>query len=146
MTDFSPRANRVGLAVILIGIGLGTMACGSDEEMNRPVKNEAPPVGVPAFDPGTDCDFENGASEWKRNLVESDLRCEGFSESKSPAPDNGWTCYSDVTLNDDWHDDVLCRNGDQVLRPYLREWDDFVTEGEMTESADKFEAELNADG
>ena len=67
----------------------------------------------------------------------------------APAPaaaDLGWSCYYDATYNEDWHDDVLCSNGDEFQRPYLREWDDFVTESEIMESAAEYEAELNAGG
>ncbi len=39
-----------------------------------------------------------------------------------------WTCGWDVTLNDDWHDDVLCTNGVNQERPYLLPGDSFVTE------------------
>jgi hypothetical protein len=57
-----------------------------------------------------------------------------------------WSCTLSVTYNEDWHDDILCRKGDEVQRPYLREWDDFVEEWEILESAREFEAQLNAGG
>jgi len=56
----------------------------------------------------------------------------------------GWSCHLDVTFNEDWHDDVVCTNGVEAHRPYLREWDDFVEEWELMESAAEYEAELNA--
>lgn len=55
-----------------------------------------------------------------------------------------WTCYYDATYNRDWHDDVLCTNGTKRVRPYLREWDNFVTEAEIMKSAAEYEAKLNA--
>lgn len=57
---------------------------------------------------------------------------------------DGWSCTYTPTMNDDWHDDVLCRNGSQLDRPYLREWDSFVTQDEIIESAREYEAQLNA--
>jgi hypothetical protein len=56
----------------------------------------------------------------------------------------GWTCSYEPTMNEDWHDDAVCRNGTDSHRPYLREWDDFVTEAELMESAGEYAAELNA--
>ncbi|WP_419817622.1 hypothetical protein [Glaciibacter flavus] len=65
-----------------------------------------------------------------------------------PQPDAPlyWTCSYDPTINDDWHDDVLCSNGVETNRPYLREGDDFITQDEIMESAADFEAQLNARG
>ena len=56
----------------------------------------------------------------------------------------GWTCSYVPTMNEDWHDDVVCSNGSEQHRPYLREWDEFVTEAELMESASEYAAELNA--
>lgn len=64
-------------------------------------------------------------------------------DSAVPDPVASWSCNYDVTHNDDWHDDVVCTNGQDALRPYLRDWDDFVTEAELMESAREFEDELN---
>lgn len=59
---------------------------------------------------------------------------------------SAWSCTLSVTYNEDWHDDVLCRKGNEVQRPYLREWDGFVEEWEILESAHEYEAQLNAGG
>lgn len=59
------------------------------------------------------------------------------------ADEGAWVCSYDVTMNYDWHDDVLCTNGDDYDRPYLRSWDDYVTESELMASAAEYEAELN---
>lgn len=61
-------------------------------------------------------------------------------------PNEQWSCFLSPTMNDDWHDDVLCQRGYEYQRPYLREWDDFVTEDELMESAREYEAQLNAAG
>ena len=55
-----------------------------------------------------------------------------------------WSCGYSPTYNDDWHDDVVCTNGADEQRPYLREWDDFISEDEIMESAREYEAQLNA--
>lgn len=55
-----------------------------------------------------------------------------------------WTCTYAPTMNEDWHDDAVCSNGSERHRPYLREWDNFVTQTELMESAREYAAELNA--
>lgn len=65
------------------------------------------------------------------------------SEAGGDVSDAGWTCVYSPSLNDDWHDDVLCSNGFDQERPRLREWDSFVTEDEIMESAREYEAALN---
>ncbi|TRW45590.1 hypothetical protein [Georgenia yuyongxinii] len=63
----------------------------------------------------------------------------------APVPEPSyWTCFYDPTFNNDWHDDVVCANGSERHRPYLRDWDSFVTEDEIMASAFEYEAELNA--
>lgn len=55
-----------------------------------------------------------------------------------------WDCYYDPSINDNWHDDVICRNGVDWFRPTLLPDSDFVTEAEMQAAGDAFETELNA--
>lgn len=62
----------------------------------------------------------------------------------APEPDPVWECFYEPTYDDDWHNDVLCSNGAESDRPYLREWDDFVTEDEIMESAREYEDQLNS--
>lgn len=54
-----------------------------------------------------------------------------------------WNCSYSPTYNNDWHDDAVCINGSEQVRPYLRGWDSFVTEAELMESAREYEARLN---
>ncbi len=56
-----------------------------------------------------------------------------------------WVCSFSATYDRDWHNDVLCSNGTDEIRPYLREWDSFVTEDEIMESAREYERELNGE-
>lgn len=58
-------------------------------------------------------------------------------------PDPVWECVYSPTYNDDWHDDVECSDGVNVDRPYLREWDSYVTEDEIMASAREYEITLN---
>lgn len=61
-----------------------------------------------------------------------------------PPPTVTWSCGYSPTYNRDWHDDIVCSNGAEQTRPYLRGWDDFVTESEIMESAREYELELNS--
>ncbi len=54
-----------------------------------------------------------------------------------------WICYYDPTMDRDWHNDVLCTNGLEQDRPYLRPSDSYVTKAEIMESAEEYERQLN---
>lgn len=54
-----------------------------------------------------------------------------------------WDCFYDPTMNENWHDDVICRRGTESFRPLLLE-DQFVTADDMTAAGEAYEAELNA--
>lgn len=103
--------------------------------------NTRPEVEYVEPDPGPDHPCATG-----ENVPEF---CYGDNEGDTPwsetavDPEPRWSCGFSVTYNDDWHDDVVCSNGVESVRPYLREWDDFVTETEMMESAREYEDELN---
>jgi hypothetical protein len=58
-------------------------------------------------------------------------------------PGGPWHCYYSPSMDYDFYNDVYCDNGEEVVYPRLREWDDFVTETEMRESMREFENELN---
>lgn len=53
-----------------------------------------------------------------------------------------WDCFYDATMNENWHDDVICRRGTDSFRPSLLEGQ-FVTEADMIAAAEAYEAELN---
>ncbi|MFI2363790.1 hypothetical protein [Promicromonospora sp. NPDC019610] len=65
------------------------------------------------------------------------------SEGIGEAVVSTWSCWYSATDNYDWHDDVVCSNGTESERPYLRGWDDFVTEAEIMESARDHQIQLN---
>jgi DNA primase len=58
-------------------------------------------------------------------------------------PSRIWRCSYSPTYNRDWHDDVVCSNGTEEHRPYLREWDSFISQDEIMESAREYEQHLN---
>lgn len=59
------------------------------------------------------------------------------------ATQGAWDCYYDPTMNNDWHDDVICRDGVDSLRPILLPESGFVTEDEMIAAGEAYEVELN---
>lgn len=89
-------------------------------------------------------------------LIGAALACAGCSgvaswggdvDPAAPAPAPAvpiWTCRYEPTMDDDWHNDVLCGNGAEEQRPYLLEGDDFITEDEIMQAAREYEVVLNA--
>ncbi|WP_426594411.1 hypothetical protein ACPPVS_02575 [Cellulomonas sp. McL0617] len=55
-----------------------------------------------------------------------------------------WECHYVPTYDDDWHNDVLCSDGVDEDRPYLREGDSYITEDEIMASAQEYQNQLNA--
>ena len=55
-----------------------------------------------------------------------------------------WDCFYDPSINENWHDDVVCHNGVDSFRPILLPDSGFVTEDEMSVAGDGYERELNA--
>jgi len=76
-------------------------------------------------------------------LARQDGYCSGGGQVNESAGTADWSCSYSPTYNNDWHDDVVCSNGVDQERPYLRGWDSFVTEAEIMESAREYEAQLN---
>lgn len=54
-----------------------------------------------------------------------------------------WQCYWEPTMNQDWHDDVLCVRGLESHRPILLADRALVTEDEMMAAAAEYQATLN---
>jgi hypothetical protein len=54
-----------------------------------------------------------------------------------------WHCSWSPTYNDNWHDDALCSNGTESVRPYLRPEDSFITSEELMDAASVYERQLN---
>ncbi len=76
-------------------------------------------------------------------LARQDGLCEEWSD-RVEMVDEPWVCRYSPTYDENWHNDVLCTNGLHEDRPHLREWDDFVTEAEIMDSAREYEQQLNA--
>jgi hypothetical protein len=56
-----------------------------------------------------------------------------------------WSCWYDPTMNENWHDDVICTDGPTSHRPTLLPGE-FVTESDMRAAAAEYEAYLNSGG
>lgn len=56
-----------------------------------------------------------------------------------------WSCWYDPTMNENWHDDVICTDGPTSHRPTLLPGE-FVTEEDIRFAASEYEAYLNAGG
>ncbi|MGO3147227.1 MAG: hypothetical protein ACTIJ6_06065 [Leucobacter sp.] len=54
-----------------------------------------------------------------------------------------WSCDWSPTMNEDWHDDVLCSNGPELDRPYLLPDWGFVTQEDIMVEAQRYEDYLN---
>lgn len=128
------RATHAGMTILLVSAVAGCSGYGS-----------------PRFD-GTEEELQPGYEGYVDEYVpeepsQSDIE-HAIQESEQRARDElglgSWSCTLSVTYNDDWHDDVVCSNGTESHRPYLREWDSFVEEWEILESAAEYEAQLNA--
>lgn len=127
-----------GLPVLIAGLisgcsGYGSPRFGGSEEELQPGYEEY--IDDQQYVP-------DEPSEWEidQAIQESEERAR---EQLGP---ESWSCTLSVTYNDDWHDDVVCSNGTESHRPYLREWDDYVEEWEILESASEYEAQLNVGG
>lgn len=120
------------LPLLVIPAILSLAACSSGYYASEDIENMS------------DSSAEYDSSDWEAEQDEA--RAEEYMEQSMSEryEATGWTCSYSPTMNDDWHDDAVCRNGGEVVRPYLREWDDFVTESELMESAREYAAELNA--
>ena len=55
-----------------------------------------------------------------------------------------WTCSWAPSMNNDWHDDIVCRKGSDLRRPILLPESGFVTQAQMEEAGDAYAAQLNA--
>lgn len=65
-------------------------------------------------------------------------------EPASGPLESAWSCHWDPTMNEDWHDDVLCMSGDQRDRPYLLPDWGFVTQADIMTEAQNYEDWLNS--
>jgi hypothetical protein len=76
--------------------------------------------------------------------TEEQLQAEADAKLEQWLNENAyWTCVYDPTMNDNWHDDVLCSNGVSSKRPTLLPDDPFVTYDEIMQAAADYEARLN---
>lgn len=53
----------------------------------------------------------------------------------TPSVAGAWKCWWAPTMDDNWHNDALCSNGQRKVRPYLRPADTHITKEELMSSA-----------
>lgn len=76
--------------------------------------------------------------------TEEQLQAEADAAYDEYVADNArWSCFYDPTMNDNWHDDVLCTNGVASDRPILLPDDSFIEYDEIMQAAAEYEAMLN---
>lgn len=127
----------VGL-VVLSFLGLLTTGCTDYAASGTKAQ------GIWASDTDDFGNYEEPAIDVPDEAVSDEHDLEYQWEQMVPEQPAAWSCYLSTTFNEDWHDDVECSNGIDLDRPYLREWDDFVTEEELMQSAFEYENALNA--
>src|SRR5687767_9543643 len=141
MTNTTPLAARIAMAVLVVGIAFGTAGCIPSTEAGELAANEREPDTAIEDEPDTaneyEYEYEYDRDEYiaeEQPVAEADCGtgwratqgdCDADSQAGPMSPGSGWSCYYDATFNRDWHDDVLCRSGDEIHRPYLRDWDEF---------------------
>lgn len=81
---------------------------------------------------------DNGPPELERVK-----RATQTTPAAAAAEPRSWSCSYSPTVDRDWHNDVICSNGVESRRPYLRGADSYVTESEIMASAREYESELN---
>ena len=65
----------------------------------------------------------------------------GDGENATSGP--SWYCSYSPTMNNNWHDDVLCTNGAQSDRPYLLPNDSYIRQDEIVQAAQVYQQYLN---
>lgn len=130
--------NVRGAAAILLISVLALTACTGSSELDD---NEMPSYERYKDEVNTPVeDREPSQAEIDEAIRESDQRV------RETLGIGSWSCVYDESWNDDWHDDVVCSNGTESHRPYLRGDDPFVEYWEIMESAAEYESQLNAVG
>lgn len=127
-------ALTVGAALSSCSILFGTGTPGESQDFyDQQYEQAQEEAQIPEFEPPSDSEIEQGIREVEKRVAEK------FGLGT-------WTCRYDPTMNDDWHDDVLCTDldGAGYDRPYLLPNDSFVTHAEMMEAAAKYEEQLNS--
>lgn len=91
------------------------------------------------------CKPKRPAPDWSSSdqVDEPDWSDSTWPTDESSAGRGLWVCSYLPTYDSDWHNDVLCTDGATSHRPYLRQWDPFVTQSEIMDSAADYERQLN---
>lgn len=83
------------------------------------------------------------ASGNEPTVIDSPVQFAPLEQEPSEATGQAlWDCFYEPTINDNWHDDVLCTNGAESERPILLPGE-FVTQSDMEIAGAEYEATLN---
>ena len=117
---------------IVIIAALCLVGCGGTTEAAAPAVTET-------STPAPSASVDTAKKKEKPSAIDDYL--DSLDEAAAE-PSPIWLCSYSPTYNRDWHDDVVCSNGAEEHRPYLREWDSFITQDEIMESACEYERHL----
>lgn len=111
-----------GVIIIALGAGLVYVLLGS-AWFNDPI----------GWGPALFAESDPSPSSSPPNRVQPVYQRPDAEPDPIPEPDAPllWECEWDPTMNNDWHDDVVCRRGWDAMRPNLLPNDRFVTQEEI---------------
>lgn len=130
---------KTSTLVMVSALAITMTGCAYDRNMDDYTRPD-----VEYVEPETPLDQPcDGGADMPESCYSADLGDVGPGGGPSEVTAPAWSCTYSITYNDDWHDDVMCSNGSDSERPYLRDWDSYVTYDEIMESAREYEAQLN---
>ena len=137
----------IGLLPFAIVVSIAVAACSSESPRFGGAVDDGRPADA-AYEQHLEEQYADQAEQQAAREAEMEPpsydSVPGLDDSGVPSSQAGaWSCRYSPTMNDNWHDDVVCSNGAESHRPLLRTWDGFVEEWEIMESASEYEAELN---
>ncbi len=122
---------RLLAAAAAVCVGLTTAGCVSE------VTGNEEPRTIEPVEPD---DMEQARD---RNREMEQQFAQEYQDQDMQQTQQTWVCAYSVTYDYDWHNDVLCSNGSDRQRPYLRSGDAFVTQSELMQTAQAYEEKLN---
>lgn len=137
-SDFGAGVAAWALGIAFLGGGIWLMLGGPDLSKLFDGGNDSTTSGLSqTLDPqSVNEDYEPSDQEIQQAEQESWEKITGEK----------WSCSYDPSMNDNWHDDVLCTTGPNSHRPILLPDQGFVTEAEMQAAGQEYEDYLNAGG
>lgn len=129
------------LLLSVAGLLIGAIVMTSDNPVSRFVVSIAAGGGVTEIDTEwSGAEGGEGADVVSSDVTSADVLVPETSTSAESAGE--WACFWDPTMNDNWHDDMLCTDGLTYDRPLLLEGQ-FVSRDDMESAGQRHAAELN---